>query len=345
MPHTPHKIAVVIPTIGRDAELMRMLGSVAAQTRLPEQVVIVGEGDGNAEIAREFPQLNAEFISLPGSSICDARNRGTRAARPDIDLIAFMDDDIVLEPRAIEALLGFWETAPEHLGGTGCNLLNYPSLHARRLKALRLTSRLGLYDSSKGLVLRSGIHTMMPGIREPTYVRWLPTYAVVYSRRVLEEFSFDDWFESYSYLEDLDFSYRIGKRYRLAVVAEARFYHYPSETGRPNWYVFGKKEVMNRLYFVSKHQELSRPLCCLALFIRALMSILLGVTKFESGYFKRVAGNFTGLFLALGGGANASARKRRPHGLAGTSPCSSLSYNARIATARKVRSADSPTRQ
>ncbi len=307
MTHTSHKLAIVIPTIGRHAELRRMLASLAAQTRPPEQVLIVGEGEGMADVALEFPQLAAEFISLPGSSICDARNRGTQAARPECTLVAFMDDDIVLAPQAISALLEFREHAAEDLGGTGCNLVNYPPRDAGRLKALRLTSRLGLYDSSKGTVLRSGIHTMMPGISENTYVQWEPTYAVVYSRRVLKDFWFDEWFVSYSYLEDLDLSYRIGKRYRLAVVADARFYHYPSQVGRPNWYAFGKKEVLNRLHFVSKHRELSRPLCCLALLVRALMSALLGFRKLESSYFKRVAGNFAGMFRALASGAQASA--------------------------------------
>jgi GT2 family glycosyltransferase len=294
MTHARHKLAIVIPTIGRYAELRRMLTSLAQQSRLPERVLIVGEGDGNTEIAREFPQLHTEFISLPGSSICDARNRGAQAADADIDLIAFMDDDIVLEPQAVQALMRFWDQAPRDLGGTACNLVNYPSLDAWRLKTLRLTSRLGLYDSRKGVVLRSGVHTMMPAIHENIYVQWLPTYAVVYSREVLAEFHFDEWFESYSYLEDLDFSYRIGMKYKLAVVADARFYHYPSEVGRPSPYLFGKKEVLNRLHFVSKHPELSRPLCWSALCIRTLMSVFLGITRFDGHYFQRVAGNVTG---------------------------------------------------
>ncbi len=299
LPDSKHKLAIVIPTIGRYDDLRKMLRSLAAQTRLPEQVLIVGEGDGNAEIAREFPQLHAEFICMPGSSICDARNRGARDARPDVDLTGFFDDDIVLEPQAIEALMNFWDNAPEDLGGTGCNLINYPDVYAKGLKSLPLVSLLGLYDMRKGAVLRSGVHTMMPGIEEDTYVQWLPTYAIVYPRKVLAEFSFDEWFESYSYLEDLDLSYRIGKKYKLAVVAAARFYHYPSNTGRTNLYLFGKKEILNRLHFVYKHPEFSRPACYLALSIRIAMSVFLGLRHLDSGYLKRVAGNFAGIFLRL----------------------------------------------
>lgn len=303
-----HKLAIVIPTIGRYDDLRRMLQSVAAQTRLPEQVLIVGEGEGNTQVASEFPQLNARFINMPGSSICDARNGGVKEARPDIDLIGFFDDDIVLEPQTFEALLNFWDAAPEDLGAVGCNLVNYTPGNAGRLKSLRLTSRLGLYDTAKGAVMPSGFQTLTLGIQSDTWVRWLPSWAVIYSRKVLSEFGWDPWFESYSYLEDLDLSYRVSKKYRLAMVADARFYHYPSNIGRPNWYLFGKKEVLNRLYFVSKHPELSRPLCCLALSIRAAMSFSLGVAHGDFGYFKRIAGNLAGLLMASRSGLRPVAR-------------------------------------
>jgi len=300
MTENHHKLAIVVPTIGRYEELRRMLRSAAAQTRLPDEVIIAGEGEGNEQVAREFPELHAKFINLPGSSICDARNAGMEAARPDADLIGFFDDDIVLEPQCFEALLRFWDSGTPDLGGLGCNLMNGAPMFARRLKGLPVVSRLGLYDTAPGAVLRSGFHTMMPGLDRDLYVRWLPSWAVVYSRKVLEEFRFDEWFESYSYLEDLDLSYRVSRKYRLAMVAGARFYHYPSRLGRPDPYLFGKKEVLNRLYFVSKHPELSRPLCCLALTIRAAMSLFLGLAHRDASYFQRVAGNVAG-FLFTGG--------------------------------------------
>jgi GT2 family glycosyltransferase len=298
MTHTPHKLAIVIPTIGRYAELRRMLSSLAQQSRWPEQVIIVDEDESSCVFEREFPELNLRVVVLPGSASAK-RNAGLRAVLSEMTLIGFMDDDILLEPQTIETLVGFWDRAAEDLGVTGCSLVNYPSLDAWRLKTLRLTSRLGLYDSRKGVVLRSGIHTMMPGVSEDTYVRWLSSMAAVFRRRVLEEFTFDEWFQGYSYLEDLDFSYRIGKKYKLTVVAGARIYHYPSEVGRPSAYLFGKKEVLNRLYFVSKHPELSRPLCFLALCVRAFMSVWLGVSRFEAHYFNRVAGNVAGILTAV----------------------------------------------
>jgi hypothetical protein len=179
------------------------------------------------------------------------------------------------------------------------NLVNHPPLFAARLKSLKIAARLGLYDSRHGVVLRSGIHTLMGFLSQTRYVQWLPTTAVVYRRQILAEHSFDEWYQGYSYLEDLDFSYGISRRYELAVLAEARFCHYPSRIGRTDAYLFGKKEVVNRLHFVRKHRELSPALCAVALMCRALLSVFLGVTRFEAAYFRRARGNLVALFSSL----------------------------------------------
>jgi GT2 family glycosyltransferase len=296
-----HKIAVVVPTIGRNAELRRMLASLARQSRLPDEVIIVDEDESSRALVDGFSQLNIRVIVLPGSASAK-RNAGTKAVGPDVTLVGFMDDDIVLEPAAIEAMAAFWEQAASGLAGASCNYVNAPRGFGQGLKRLAAWSMLGLYERRPGGVARSGFQTRMTDFRETTYVRWLPSGAAFYAREVLDQVRFDEWFENYSYLEDLDFSYWIGKKYKLAVVAGARFCHYPSGVGRPSAYLFGKKEVLNRLYFVSKHPELSRPLCCLALSIRSLMSLLLGLTRFEADYFKRTAGNFAGALSVLKGG-------------------------------------------
>jgi GT2 family glycosyltransferase len=276
-----------------------MLKSLAEQSRLPDQVIIIDEGQPIGDLAREFPQLDLQVLSLSGGSTSAKRNAGVRAARPDMTLIGFLDDDIVLEPGTLEVMLAFWETAPPDLGGASCNLVNPPPIFASRFKSLRITSWLGLYGRKNGAVLRSGICIYTGPPHETIYTSWLCTAAVIYSRRVVEEFPFDEWFERYGFLEDLDMSYRAGKKYKLAVVAGARFYHYPSQLGRPDPYLFGKKEVLNRLYFVSKHAELSLGLCVIGLLTRTAANLFLGISTREVAYLKRAWGNCAGLLLAL----------------------------------------------
>jgi glycosyltransferase involved in cell wall biosynthesis len=279
-----------------------LLESLARQTCPPERVVIVGDGEGNAGIALDFPQLGAEFLPLPGASVSEKRNRGAEAVRPGIDFIAFIDDDMVLEATALEAVMGFWEAAPPDLGGACPNMVGEAPRSASWLKK-KIAPRLALYSSQKGAVARSGFHVPFGEVAETTYVSWLPTGCVVYSRRVFEKYRFDEFFKGYSYLEDLDLSYRVGKDFRLAVVASARCYHLPTQIGRPHPFLFGRKEVVNRLHFVSKHRELSRLLCLVTLCLRALMSVGESLSHLDADPLKRAAGNVAGLLRTSSRGA------------------------------------------
>jgi len=293
------EIAIVIATVGRCDDLRKMLSSVAAQTRLPAQVVIVDEaGEGN-ELARAFPQLNILVTTFPRGSASAKRNRGIECVPREIELIGFMDDDIVLEPQALAAIGDFWQSSPPGLGGVSCNLENQTPVFASRLKSLPLASRLALYDARGGVVLRSGFQTLLGCVAQNQEVQWLPSTAVVYHRQVLAEHRFDEWYQDYSYLEDLDFSYSISRQYQLVVLAEARFRHYPSPIGRTDPYLFGKKEVLNRLYFVRKHPELSTVACVFALAIRASISVFWGVTRLDGAHFRRVGGNVAAAFSTL----------------------------------------------
>jgi GT2 family glycosyltransferase len=290
------KIAIVIPTVGRVDDLRKMLESLERQTRQPEQVVIIDEaGEGHA-LAREFSRLNIAVTTFPGGSASAKRNRGMELVAPDIELIGFMDDDIVLEPAAVKAMMDFWKTAGADVAGAGCNWVNQDPLYARRLKSLPVVSWLGLYDARGGRVMPSGFQTLIGVVSENRYVQWLSSIAVVYRRHLLAEHHFDEWYEGYSYLEDLDLSYALSRKYKLAVVAGARFRHYPSSLGRPDTYLFGKKEVINRLHFVRKHPELSVGRCLLALGVRNLMSLYRAVTRLDKASFRRALGNLAAAF-------------------------------------------------
>jgi glycosyltransferase involved in cell wall biosynthesis len=292
-----HKVSGIIPTIGRRDDLRKMLRSLAGQSRLPDEVIVVGDGVG--DLLSEFPTLRPRFIHQPGASASQNRNAGAAASDPTADLLAFMDDDIVLEPEAFTAMMRFWESGPPDLGGAGFNVVNHPAMPVPRLKRTALAKTLGLYSDQKGAVVRSGFQTTYGYVDADMLGSWLPSWAVVYPKTVFTEYGFDNWFEGYSYLEDLDLSYRISRRYKLAMVSDARIHHFPSGTGRLENYLFGKKEILNRLWFVRKHAELSVGLCYFGLVIRTSLNLLSSVGERDWHCLQRVAGNLVGLAISL----------------------------------------------
>jgi GT2 family glycosyltransferase len=299
MSKVKNKIVFVIATKDRPAELHYVLTSLEIQSYPVDHVIIVDGGtQAVEEVAKGFTDMSVTYLRCAPPSAARQRNLGIKEVGRDIDLVGFLDDDIELEKEAVEAMMRFWTEAPEGIGGAAFNMINSPPLYASRLKSLRAVEMIGLYSKNRGRVLPSGFHTIIDYLPETMFVQWLPTGAVVWRRKILEQFKFDEWFVGYSYLEDLDFSYRVGKWYHLAVVSDARYYHYPASEGRGDSYVFGKREVANRLYFVRKHPELSLRKCYLSLVVRILISLSRGVGERKPEYFQRALGNILGLLSA-----------------------------------------------
>jgi GT2 family glycosyltransferase len=295
-----NRISLVVATKDRPEDLRHMLGSLQDQTLPPAEVIVVDASSDPVEaILEEFPALSLRYLRHLPPSAASQRNAGIQASSHNATLIGFADDDVVFEPKAFEHLLNFWENAPPDTLGAAFNLRNYPQQRPSLLKHSRISEALGLYSSRPGTVSRSGWQTVVPGFAETQYVDWLPTTAVTFRKEAFQLSLFDNFFESYSYLEDLDLSYSISRAGRLAVVAEAGFSHFPSPSGRVTWFQFGRYEVRNRVYFVRKH-NLSLPRCYLGLALRMAMSVGSAIVHMNTGLLKRAFGNLFELVPRIG---------------------------------------------
>jgi GT2 family glycosyltransferase len=285
-------LAFVVATMDRPAHLGRLLASLEAQTLRPAEVIVVDAGTssvaGLCRAPRPFP---VRHLPCGPPSTSRQRNAGVAAAGADRAFIGFLDDDVLLEPPAVAAMMAFFDAAPAAIGGAAFNMSNHPPLRASRWKSLPLARRAGLYSRRPGAVMKSGFQTMIGIVGETLRTDWLPSGAVVWRREVLRRLRFDEWFADYGYLEDLDFSYRAGKSWGLVVVADARYTHHPDASPRTDAFRFGRKEVANRMRFVGKHPELSPGLCRLALGVRMLMSFGDGIFRGRRHELRRVGGN------------------------------------------------------
>jgi len=293
--------AYVVATKDRPAELGRLLRSLEAQTRLPDEILVVDGGRESVEAlcrgVRAFPVRHMRC--LPPSA-ARQRNAGLEAASPEARLIGFLDDDVVLDEHAVENMIRFWESADERTGGAAFNMMNHPSTALAGIKLSPFSEAAGLYSRRRGAVSPAGFQTMIGRVGANDSFDWLPSTASVWRRDVFAGFRFDEWYAGYSYLEDLDFSYRVGKRFRLAVVADAGYLHLPAASGRGNGFEFGRREIVNRIHFVRKNPELSIPRCYMAMAVRLLMSLGLGLRRRDSYHLQRAWGNVVGLGLSLG---------------------------------------------
>ncbi|WP_211589807.1 glycosyltransferase family 2 protein [Microbispora sp. H11081] len=104
-------ISLVVPCYNAAKTLRLCLESVLAQTRLPDEIVVVDDAstDGSVEIAEE---LGCRVVRLPENrGVSAARNAGIDATKGD--LIFFLDSDVALRPDAVAKAAEILEHDPE----------------------------------------------------------------------------------------------------------------------------------------------------------------------------------------------------------------------------------------
>ncbi|WP_263353003.1 glycosyltransferase family 2 protein [Acidicapsa acidisoli] len=301
-----HRISLVVATKDRPDDLRKLMESLRRLTIAPTEIVVVDASREPVEpVIAEFPELTTRYLRHWPPSASAQRNAGIRACEPSATLIGFVDDDTTFEPLAFANMLSFWRDAAPDILGAAFNLRNYPRRGSAILKHSVLAKQLGLYSARPGTVSLSGWQSMIGEIDETQFVDWIPSTAVIFRREVFSNNIFDEAFDSYSYLEDLDFTYSISRMGRLAVVANAGFSHFPSPGGRVSARQFGRFEVRNRIYFVRKHR-LSLSRCYLGLAIRLVMSVCSGLLQRNTSLLERALGNIEAPFLV--GNHTASSR-------------------------------------
>jgi hypothetical protein len=112
----------------------------------------------------------------------------------------------------------------------------------------------------------------------------------------VNEFKYDEWFQGYSYYEDIDYSYRVGRKYKLIVLAGAKVQHLSPPFKNDRNYEMGKCQVMNRRYFLRKHDHMSLGLFYWATLGLTIANLGEGIALKNPGLFARAWGNIAGLF-------------------------------------------------
>jgi glycosyltransferase involved in cell wall biosynthesis len=294
-----HKIAIVVPTKDRPDDLRKLLASVSTQTRKPDQLIIVDGSDPDVRhVVESFPQLHLNYVRVFPPSLSQQRNAGMRQLRPEITLAGYLDDDIVLEPTAIESMVRFWESAPPDLGGAAFNITNVTRPRWQGVKQL-----FGIDSKVPGKVLASGFPSTLGSQLNDIYTDWLNGGATVWRREVIEKFGYDEWFLGTGFLEDVDFSFSVRQAYRLALVASARLAHYSRPVRLENERLLGKWQVVNRMYLVRKHRArgLSMPAAWIASITLLGLNMANALLRADQRYFLRARGNLAGIAAELGG--------------------------------------------
>jgi succinoglycan biosynthesis protein ExoA len=251
----PITLSVVICTKDRPQMLRACLQSLQHQTRRPEEIVVV---DASATPARDVVDRLAKTMrgcrvtlksSVPG--LPRQRNLGARATTGSV--VVYLDDDVVLDPGYLAAIGRVYEDDPTgQIGGVGGAQVPDPTPREGFLR--RMACRLFLLDTyGRGVLKRSGRpdHAFSP--RSRLEVELLSGCNMAYRREVLEALRFDERLDGYALGEDLQFSYRVSRCWKLVLTPDAHLDHRHAGGGRPVRDDYQAMAVFNRYLFFREH--------------------------------------------------------------------------------------------
>jgi glycosyltransferase involved in cell wall biosynthesis len=202
------RVSVIATVLNEAGSLSGLLDSLAAQTRLPDEVVICdgGSADGTLPLLEAEDRLPLRVIRRPGVNISQGRNAAIEAATGEV--IATTDAGVRLSPQWVErivapfgdpgtqAVAGFFVPAPQTVFEI--------AMGATVLPQLQEINPVSFNPSSRSVAFRKSAWAAVGG-----YPEWL------------------------DYCEDLIFDFRLRDRYGPFVFApEALVYFRPRRSLR-----------------------------------------------------------------------------------------------------------------
>jgi len=223
MNSSPMHLSVIICTKDRPKEIQRLLSTIQDQIKVPNDLIVVdGSDDPIKSILYEFKKLPIRYVQVRPPSLPKQRNVGISMLQEQTDWVGFLDDDLVLHPNNFleieEFIHNYHGETP--LAGVGLKIKNNPPLKKSKLRDLFL-----LDAPVGGIFTRSGCATALSNVQKTQQVDWITGGTTFWQKRILEEFKFDEWFGGTAYSEDVDFSYRVSRKYSVYCLVKSDCLH------------------------------------------------------------------------------------------------------------------------
>lgn len=296
MYYTPREIALIIPTKDRPEKISHLLESLAGQRIRCGRIIIVDGGESVEGIVMRFSDtLPVEYYQCHPPGQIRQRNMAISLLDDRTPLVCFLDDDIVLEPLALESMISFWNKTEPDTAGVSFNIVNKHSTFPAWAKAVIKTI------FPQGRVLCSGYNISIEDVSTDLKTQWLCGGATVWRQEILKKYSNKEISSRWATCEDVIFSYPIGKRFSLYVCADAKVRHehiYDHKT-KMKYRYYGRTVILWRFFFVESHVELSRMFFLLMASAEIAFRLIIGMLLFRKRYFQYAMGQIEGAIIGL----------------------------------------------
>lgn len=246
-------LTVVVCTFKRPASVMRFLDSLWLQERVPDELIIV---DASPDTETETGVLKRwqtrtvatkkTYCRVQGGLRGLTRQRNLALKLCSHEIVAFFDDDIVLDPGCLQAMEAPFHKDPAVVG-VGAYLRKEDRNPGFRWQFLRVAG--AVPNLTPGSYTRSGLSIplrLLRVTRDLLYVDRLQGCCMAWRASLARSLGFNEQFDGYCQAEDLEFSLRAAKHGKLLICTKATALHLQEPGGRPDQRRLGRMEVLNR---------------------------------------------------------------------------------------------------
>jgi glycosyltransferase involved in cell wall biosynthesis len=260
-----HKISAIVPTIGRPDSLRRLLESLAAQTRRPDEI-IVADGSGGHAIAEltDYVRWREAGLAITRISVSPphaVRQREAAIAKASGDMLLLLDDDVSLEQDCVSQMVHVFDSRRDAVG-VMADINNQSWSMPTRAWRLFLRRWLGLEENAwqgrvVGPLLRFGFS---PVPEDVVVIDWLSTCNSMVRRTAYDAVGgFSDFFlHRCTMNEDIDLGLKLRRVGILYFAPKARLAHFQAPGGRVTRAVAAEDDIFNRYMILRRTLGKSR---------------------------------------------------------------------------------------
>jgi GT2 family glycosyltransferase len=262
---------LIICTYKRSVAIEKLFNSIKLQTLYPNKILVIDASPDfqtkNLLSQNNYRNTNYYKVTDEHKGLTKQRNFGVNQLE-NMDVVCFLDDDVILEDTYFECLIDTYKKNPEALGVGGyiTNEVNWYECDNPKSKLkffydgycrkeplrFRVRSFFGLGPDTPPCYLPTFSHgrsvSFLPPSGKTYKVEQFMGGVASYKVTVFKHLKFSNYFEGYGLYEDADFCLRLSKMGVLYVNTSARLGHYHEASGRPNSYKYGKMVARNGWY-------------------------------------------------------------------------------------------------
>jgi GT2 family glycosyltransferase len=237
---------------------MKCIPSIINQSVLPYELIVVDSSDErglDTRIIDIFKPLPFKFIyKYTSVGLTHQRNVGVEIASGDY--LFFFDDDVVLNSDYHQKVLNVYEDniTAMGVGGIVINERTFTFQQTLLRKAFFLPTA-----SGNNNILPSGQLDYVNGATLNTIIKVDALFGCLFSfkKEVFDTYRFDENLSGYAAGEDVDFSYRVSRKFNLFLTPFAKAYHNPSHISNSKPKEFMRMLIINSFIFYKRNMDIN----------------------------------------------------------------------------------------